>query len=253
MPTKRNSIDGEAYLDPYLGQSIDDRANTAQKEGSGFMRFISLAVIVGIIAAVVFFFPGCATYQTPTTEQIDAMAEAFTNSNIYAEIEARVQAYEKSKKQPEVKPDDGATVETPVADAAAVAGDAVDFGALQWSYGGWDGGKARFTGDAVISGLSVNNSGMSYKWKSGGCQNIGAGNGGDYSQTMACLFIKEPDGVWRGGKFDWISTSRKTRDFANIHGGYHGWNAAGFKAAKECAFVIVSKGGYRTNVIRGSK
>jgi hypothetical protein len=94
---------------------------------------------------------------------------------------------------------------------------------------------------------------MSYSWKSGGCESIGAGGGGDYSQTMACLFIKESDGGWRGGKFDWISTSRTTRSFTNIHGGYHGWNAGRFKAAKECAFVIVSRSGKRTNVIKGAK
>ena len=240
-------------------QSIENATAKTQAEGRGVSLLMS--ILAGVFFAIgllgFLFLPGCATYQIPTTEQIDGFIESVTESEayakIYAEIDARVKAYEAKKKQ-EVKPDDGEHAETPIPASTDSAGDAVAFSSLKWTYGGWDGSKAKFTGDAVISSLDVNNSKMHYQWEFGsGCQNIGASNGGDYSQTMACFFIKEPDGVWRGGKFDWISTSRKTRSFTNIHCGYHGWNAGQFKAAKECAFVIVSKGGYRTNVIRGAK
>lgn len=239
-------------------QQIEKSTIAAQAEGRGVSLLMS--ILAGLLFAIgllgFLFSPGCATYQIPTTEQIDAFIESVTESQayakIYAEIESRVKAHEDAKKaEKPVAAEAGTT--TPNAWAVDSAGDAVVFSALKWTYGGHDGSKAKFTGDAVIGGLSVNNSGMSYSWKSGGCENIGASSGGDYSQTMACFFIKEPDGVWRGGKFDKISTSRVTRDFKNIADGYHGWNAGRFKGAKECAFVIVSKGGYRTNVIRGAK
>jgi len=237
-------------------QQIENATYHAQGEGVGLSRVLAIAfisIVAGVFCALQF---GCATYQMPTTEQIDGFVESVTQSEayakIYAEIEARVKAYEDAKKNEKPVVVEAGTT-TPNAGAVDSAGDAVAFSSLKWTYGGWDGSKARFTGDAVIGGLSVNNSGMSYKWVSGGCEAIGAANGGDFNQTMACLFILEPDGVWRGGKFDWISTSRKTRSFTNILGGYHGWNAGRFKSAKEVAFVIVSKGGYRTNVIKGAK
>ena len=53
--TKRNGIDGESYLDPYLGQSIDERANVAQKEGSAVSRFLAILLVIASIAAAVFF------------------------------------------------------------------------------------------------------------------------------------------------------------------------------------------------------
>jgi hypothetical protein len=249
--TKRNEIDGESYLDPCLGQSIDERAYMVQKEGGGFCRVVSwIFVIIAAIVSLLFAMAlqGCAT--PPTTEQIDAYYSAVTNSAAYAEIAAKIEA---AKDKPDVPAIEQPTPETPIPVVVDSAEDAVPFSALQWSYGGWNGSGAKFDGSAVIGGLSVSNSGMSYSWKSGGCESIGAGGGGDYSQTMACLFQKESDGVWRGGKFDWISTSRTTRSFSNIHGGYHDWNAGRFKAAKEFAFVIVSRGGYRTNVIKGGK
>ena len=60
----------------------------------------------------------------------------------------------------------------------------------------------------------------------------------------------EQDGKWVGGKFDWISTSRTTRDFANIRSGYNGWDPSAISKADRCAFVVVSKDGKRrTNVI----
>jgi hypothetical protein len=67
---------------------------------------------------------------------------------------------------------------------------------------------------------------------------------------VACLFCYS-GGKWVGGKFDWVSTSRRTRDFKNIHEGYHGWSPTVFKNATAYAFVIVSKDGKsRSNVIR---
>jgi len=73
------------------------------------------------------------------------------------------------------------------------------------------------------------------------------------AKALACLFI--PDGnKWIGGKFDWISESRTSRDLTNIKKGYNGWNWNKFSSAKKFAFVIVSGDGKkRTNVIVCSK
>lgn len=128
------------------------------------------------------------------------------------------------------------------------AEDAVDFSSLNFCWGGFKGGSAKLDSKARIYNLSVSSSGMSYKWMGGGCENIGASSSTDAS-CLACLFCLI-DGKWQGGKFDWISTSRTTRDFANIKDGYNGWDKSAISKAKKYAFVIVSKDGKkRTNVI----
>ncbi len=132
---------------------------------------------------------------------------------------------------------------------ATSSADEVNFSLLQWTYGSFKGGDAKLGAQPRISGLKVNNSGMSYSWVSGGCENLGASSSSDAS-CVACLFCYS-GGKWVGGKFDWVSTSRRTRDFKNIHEGYHGWSPTVFKNATAYAFVIVSKDGKsRSNVIR---
>jgi uncharacterized repeat protein (TIGR02543 family) len=143
---------------------------------------------------------------------------------------------------------------TPSASTPAnTSADEVDFSLLQWTYGGFKGEQAKLGAQPRICGLKVNNSGMSYSWKSGGCENLGATSSSDYSQTVACLFCYS-GGKWVGGKFDWVSTSRRTRDLKNVHDGYNGWSPTVFSRATDCAFVIVSKDGKtRSNVIRCKK
>lgn len=128
------------------------------------------------------------------------------------------------------------------------ADDAVDYSLLQWSYGGFKGGGAKLAAKPRIYNLSVSSSGMSYKWMQGGCTDLGASSSTDAS-CLACLFVLV-GGKWQGGKFDWISTSRLTRDFKNISEGYNGWPKDSIGKAEKYAFVIVSKDGKsRTNVI----
>ena len=130
--------------------------------------------------------------------------------------------------------------------------DEVDFSLLQWTYGGFKGGSAKLAAQPRISGLKVSSDGMSYSWKSGGCENLGASSATDAS-CIAALFCYS-GGKWVGGKFDWVSTSRRTRDFKNIHDSYNGWSPTVFKNASAYAFVIVSKDGKsRSNVIRCGK
>ena len=151
------------------------------------------------------------------------------------------------------KPPTTTTTTTPTTTATATSADEVDFSLLQWSYGGFKGEQAKLGAQPRISGLKVNNSGMSYSWKSGGCENLGATSASDYSHTVACLFCYY-GGKWVGGKFDWVSTSRRTRDLKNVHDGYNGWSPSVFSKATAYAFVIVSKDGKtRSNVIRCGK
>ena len=70
---------------------------------------------------------------------------------------------------------------------------------------------------------------------------------------VACLFVQKTNGQWVGGKFDWISSSRRSRGFENVFGGYAGWSLEGVPNPCAAAFVIVSPDGKRrSNVIAGT-
>ncbi|MBR1608005.1 MAG: hypothetical protein IJ678_00140 [Kiritimatiellae bacterium] len=135
----------------------------------------------------------------------------------------------------------GAAVPAAPASAAAAAP------ALAWNFGGFDGSRAVEDPATQIRGLSVSSSGMSYKWAAGSLKNWGLADT-DASAIAAAFYW---DGSrWVGGKFDWISTSRTTRDWKNVRDRYNGWNPDAFFAASRHAFCIVSKDGKkRTNLI----
>jgi len=127
--------------------------------------------------------------------------------------------------------------------------DAISFESMQWCYGGFYGANAERVNGCVIADLKISGSGMSYRWQEGDCAPLGAPNRGD-AICIAALFVKGADGEWRGGKFEWIGTSRTTRSFGNIEGEYHGWPPDSIKTAHGYAFCIVSKDGKRrSNVI----
>ena len=138
----------------------------------------------------------------------------------------------------------------PTADASTPAQQTSSAPSLKWCWGGFDGSKAQESSAARIRNLRVTSSGLSYEWEKGGCEALGATSRTDAGHTLACLFIA--DG--RGGKFDWISTSRTTRDLKNIEGGYNGWNSADFRASETFYFCIASADGKRrTNIIAFGK
>jgi len=142
----------------------------------------------------------------------------------------------------------GCMTEISVSSETTAAG-AVDFASLQWVYGGFNGAGALPVDGCEIAALKVSASGMAYKWAKGGCEMLGASSRSD-AACLACLFVRDAKGAWRGGKFDWISTSRTTRGFENIADGYNGWPKNAVGTAAGFAFVIVSRNGrLRTNVI----
>ncbi len=140
-----------------------------------------------------------------------------------------------------------APAETPQTQPATDA-DAVPFDALDFRWGGFNGSEAALKDGCRIASLKVSGNGLSYDWQSGGCEKLGASSAGD-ADCLACLFCRI-GGKWQGGKFDWISTSRRTRGFENIYGGYNGWDPDAISKADAYAFVIVSRNGkLRSNVI----
>ena len=200
---------------------------------------IKLTRLFSPFIAIAFLFTGCAT--TPPVINIDEAAV----DKLIAAIERIEEAHDKRHDQPVIETKPRKPDTPPV---VAVANDQIPFSDLDWSYGGFHGEQAEFVPGCEIRNLNVSSRGMNYQWLLGGCELLGAKYHDDAS-CLACLFVRT-GGRWKGGKFDWISTSRHTRDFANIHGGYHGWSSADIENADAFAFVIVSRDGRkRTNTI----
>jgi len=160
-----------------------------------------------------------------------------------------------------------------------VGADEVPFQDLIWSYGGFKGGSSVINPDAVIKNLTFKGDTLYYGWAKGGCENFGATNAHDHSYTICAVFFKDSTGKYTGGKFDWISTDRLSRDglkkqiiikkvleaiarkrgLENVHNGYSGWSTGTVPNPAEAAFVICgvsspggsSPSGKRTNVIKG--
>jgi len=135
----------------------------------------------------------------------------------------------------------------PAAPPATPAADEAEYDTFTWAFGGFNGSRAALS-EPRIASLRMNGmSGLSYRWAG---PNLSAwGIAHTDAGALACLFVRRADGSWVGGKFDWISTSRTTRDFKNL-GGYNGWSLAGIPNPCRAAFVIVSADGRRrSNVI----
>lgn len=115
------------------------------------------------------------------------------------------------------------------------------------SFGNPDCSKCVEDKSVQIKDLKITKSGLSYKWAKGNLSNWGLA----YDDASALAIIGyEKDGQWKFCKFDWISSSRTTRDYKNINSGYNGINADEFFSAKHHGFFIMSKNGKkRTNVI----
>lgn len=144
------------------------------------------------------------------------------------------------------------SVSTPTTDNSASTGsasasDQVAFSSLNWVYGGFNGSGASH--DKVsIKGLKMNSSGLSYAYSTD-LSAWGIGHT-DSSAALICMFVKNNSGRWVGGKIDWISSSRLSRDFHNVFSGYNGWTLSDVPNPCDACIVIVHKDGKRrSNVI----
>lgn len=128
------------------------------------------------------------------------------------------------------------------------ASDGVSYGSLRWTYGGVNGSGAVQSG-VSISGLSMGKNSLSFTYN----RNLSAwGYSNGDASALACFFVQKSDGSWVGGKFDWISSSRTSRDLSHTRN-YNGWNLSGVPNPCKCAFVIVDKGlKKRSNVLVGT-
>lgn len=117
-------------------------------------------------------------------------------------------------------------------------GDEVAFSLLQWKWGGFDGSKSSNDGKVVVANLTSNPDNLYYKFVKG-LSGWGVTTATDYSKTICAAFFKTSDGQWIGGKFDWVSTSRQSRDLKNPYKGYDGWNMGAFPKQTEVVFVVV--------------
>ena len=68
----------------------------------------------------------------------------------------------------------------------------------------------------------------------------------DWANAIACAFMKQSDGSWYGGKFDWISTGGQSVKLTdNIVNGYGSFSGHRPSSGQEMAFVWVSIDGTR--------
>lgn len=101
----------------------------------------------------------------------------------------------------------------------AEPGDVLGSPKLSWCYGGFNGSKAKVSEEAILKGATLKGDTLTIEWADGDCRNLGATSKTDAGHTVACLFLQ--DGA--GGKFEWISSSRKTRSVKNVKDGYNKW------------------------------
>ena len=212
---------------------------------------LALVALTAIVGAAMATLSGCITQgdDPEWREFVETRFAAFSNK-----LATAASCLESPQEQAEAAGSEAPASGTAATSSAndqqvAHSADEADFAQLQFCYGGFSGKNATPVPGCVIADLSVGGGKMSYKWKEGGCELLGAADRGDAS-CLACFFVQGADGSWRGGKFDWISTSRTSRSFENIHGEYHGWPSDSIEKAAAYAFVIVSKDGIRrSNVI----
>ena len=128
--------------------------------------------------------------------------------------------------------------------------DADLYASFKWRFGGFDGSKAALSSPR-ISNLETTARQLSFTWDVG-MREWGLSDGD--AGAICALFCWTPDET-RGGKFDWISVSRSSREFSHCNGSepYNGWSMDGIPNPCRYWFVIVSRDGkHRSNVLEGT-
>ena len=223
----------------------NDPARRAAEKWCGHVRpqhaigeWISAAVVsAGVIFAAIAVARLCSVCESLDEEILDALGHE--RHHAAAESVEEGNSYDASP----------SASESQSASSGGNSAPSIDPARVSW-FGNPKCSAAAEVAGAQIGSLKITRSGLSYKWVKGGCEALGASGPTDYTQTIACAGYADASGAWHFAKFDWISTSRTTRDFKNIDEGYNGWSAAAFFGAKKRGFVIVSADGKRrTNFI----
>lgn len=239
----------------------------APARGLGFFRGLlaaALMALLALLAALLAGSFGCAT--DPATGDLTitvpaAVADAATNAAARAVVAIREAREREDSAAPDpIAPTDSSSTAEhtenaegglsvgPV-DASAPSAPSV---VLDFRYGGV---KAKPTEDSRcrISKLRIGSDSLSFHWDTGIPSDWQRGDTKKGPMILACAFY-EVGGKWVGGKFDWIDESRSSRPLENIHGGYGGWNAAAWAAARRRAFCVVSADGrHRSNLLEEAK
>ncbi len=229
---------------------LDTETRTARFFDGCLPAILIVVAIVATVAAIT----GCTT-DAGTGDAIVRIPAAVVD----AVTDAAQRAAEAIQQTQTAAEPGEAVIDTPAASEPAPGttapptddADEVPFADLKWTCGGFNGGSAKECPAVQIGSLKVSSSGMSYKYTTASLSVWGLAK--DDAGALACLFVRR-NGAWTGGKFDWISSSRLSRDFKNISGGYNGWPTDAIGTADAYAFVIVSENGKkRTNVIACSR
>lgn len=126
---------------------------------------------------------------------------------------------------------------------------------ISWVYGGYDGSKTVEIDKTMIKDLVLSRKSLSYSWaipESEAIIYLGSKKY-DTADLYACFFVANNNNEIVGGKFEWISISRKSRDLENIFTRYNGWNLANVPSTTKAYFCIVNPNtGKRTNFIEAN-
>lgn len=205
-------------------------------------KIIITICVLATLAVVSMSFAGCALITPQNIERLDAAYEVWWNeyTNKLAQVSGGT-----VQTPPQDADADGGTVETPPQDP----GDAVPYGALQWRYGGFNGAKAAHNPavDPRLANLRSDGRKVSYKFDRG--LDAWGISHNDPKAICAVFFLR--DGAWVGGKFDWVSTSRTSRELKHVES-YNNWPGSGIKLPwrGRVAFVVISADGRRrSNVL----
>lgn len=204
------------------------------------MRVIAFLTTLALTAAAIaaIMLSGCATFGGIDMESLDAHAARWV-AVLEAYLEQRASEPERP---PVVEP--GEPSDPHPQPPSAV--DAVAYSSLKWRWGGFNGGGAKLDSPR-ISNLRTNGRTLTYKWDTG-LSGWGLAHG-DAGAICAVFFAR--GGEWVGGKFDWVSTSRTSRELKHVES-YNNWPQSGITLphSGRVAFVVVSADGkLRSNVV----
>ena len=206
--------------------------NKLDYECTGIGFFKALSMVLGIMFAVVaagLSLVGCQS----TGQAIDDILGVVTNATVVSVIDLGATTTETNAQDS--------------ADAASV--DDVPFDSLVWSSGGFSPASATVV-KGNISAVAFDGRTITY---SATVDDDWGTEGTAPNATICAVFFLGSDGVWRGGKFDWIGNLGRPRPAQHI-ASYSGWKHAYPAASGEQFAYVLIRGdnkAKRTNVIKG--